>query len=276
MDQLSQLIARFTVKAGVFYTGELCGLSAFEDEQSLQGHIHILTQGKLTIIRPGSKDICLDEPGIVFFPRPKAHRISARESDNAKVVCATVEYGTGATNPISQALPDVLVLPFSKVEQLEHNLSWLIAESVCDDYGKHAIMDRLMEVLIISLLRHLVQENQLSTGLLAGLAHPQLAKVLQAIHQSPEQAWSVEELADVALMSRSKFSPLFKQVLGQTPLDYLTAWRVNIAQSLLLQGKPVSVVANEVGYDSSSTLSRAFNKTCHMSPKAWLQEAANK
>lgn len=270
MDQLSQLISTFTIKAGVFYTGKLCGISAFGEQSTLEGHIHIVKSGTLTLIQKGAPDQVLSEPGLVFFPRPKSHRISAKESDNAEVVCATVQYGFGATSPVAQALPDVVVLPFSKAPKLAGSLQWLLNESQLEEIGRHAIMDRLMEVLIISLLRYLVNEKQIATGLLAGLAHPQIAKVIQALHSTPARSWTTEDMAQIALMSRSKFSPLFKQILGQTPLDYLTQWRVNLAQQLLLAGKPVAFVANEVGYESSSTLSRAFQKTTQMSPKLWL------
>ena len=78
-------------------------------------------------------------------------------------------------------------------------------------------------------------------------------------------------MAEIALMSRSKFAEVFKEVIGQTPNDYLLEWRVSVAQSLLLKGKSVSLVANSVGYETASALSRVFRKKLELSPKEWLE-----
>jgi len=108
--------------------------------------------------------------------------------------------------------------------------------------------------------------------LLAGLGHPQLSKVILAIQSAPEQPWGLIEMADIALMSRSKFAELFKRIVGQSPGDYVIDWRVIVAKNLLLQGKPVSLVANAVGYENGSTLARVFRKKLGLSPKEWLEQ----
>lgn len=270
MDQLSQIINNFSIQAGVFYTGKLCGLSSFE-QPAIEGHIHILKSGQLKITGLNQEDIELNEPSIVFFPRPKSHRLVASESDQAEVICATVQYGVGNVNPVAQALPNVLVLPLSEATQLLNNLDWILSEAFDQRLGSQSVLNRLMEIFIVSLLRHLIEHNKIEQGMLAGMAHKQLNKVLNALHCQPEVNWTIESMADIALMSRAKFAPLFKEVIGQTPLEYLTQWRVSMAQKRLLDGKSVAIVANEVGYESPSTLSRAFMKTCKLSPKAWLK-----
>jgi len=270
MDQLSQIISTFSIQAGVFYTGKLCGLSSFESE-AIEGHIHILKSGRLSISGIGQQELTITEPSIIFFPRPKSHRLLANESDQAQVTCATVQYGVGQVSPVAQALPEVLVLPLSQAPQLMTNLDWILNEALQQQQGGQAIMNRLMEIFIVAMLRFLIEENKIEQGMLAGMAHAQLAKVLTALHTSPALNWSLDEMAELALMSRAKFSPLFKSVIGQTPNDYLTSWRVGLAQQLLLDDKPVGLVAHSVGYDSPSTLSRAFQKHCQMSPKAWLK-----
>lgn len=270
MDQLSQIISTFSIQAGVFYTGKLCGLSSFENE-AIEGHIHILKSGRLSISGIGQQDLMITEPSIVFFPRPKSHRLLANESDQAQVICATVQYGIGQVSPVAQALPELLVLPLNQAPQLMRNLDWILDEALQQQQGGQAIMNRLMEIFIVAMLRFLIVENKVEQGMLAGMAHLQLAKVLTSLHATPEHAWSLDEMAELALMSRAKFSALFKKVIGKTPNDYLTSWRVGVAQQLLLDEKPVGLVAHSVGYDSPSTLSRAFQKHCQMSPKAWLK-----
>ena len=222
MDQLSQIIQDFSIQAGVFYTGQLCGLSTFGEESQVEGHIHILHQGTLLLSDNNGDKQVLDEPSIVFFPRPRQHRLTATESDNAEVICATVQYGIGQQSPLTQALPDVIILPLRQATALNDSFAWMVNEALSDNLGKQTILNRLMEVFIVCLLRYLIANQKIEQGLLAGLSHPFLSKVISAIHNQPAHPWGLDEMAEVALMSRSKFSPLFKQVLGETPNDYLT------------------------------------------------------
>lgn len=67
-------------------------------------------------------------------------------------------------------------------------------------------------------------------------------------------------MAELALMSRSKFSDLFKRIVDQSPGDYVIDWRIIVAKGLLQQSKPVALVANAVGYENSSALARIFRK----------------
>ena len=119
-----------------------------------------------------------------------------------------------------------------------------------------------------------MDSGKLTQGVLAGLAHAQLSKVIMAIHQRPEEAWRLEDMMGLAHMSRSKFADEFRQVVGQSPGDYLIEWRVAVAQNLLKRGKPVGWVANEVGYETPSALARVFRKKTGLSPKQWLKQVS--
>ena len=271
MDQLSQVIDRFALQAGVFYSGKLCGLSSFNHGSLIEGHLHLLRRGSLSVIGLEKEKIRLDKATIIFVPRPLKHSLLADESDDAELICASIKYGTGSSNLLANALPDVLILPVEQLPFLQTNVDWLLDEADKQLQGRQAIMNRLMEVFIINMLRSLIDNGKLGSSMLAGLVHPQLKNVLHHIHNAPEQAWSLEKMAEIALMSRSKFAEVFKEVIGQTPNDYLLEWRVSVAQSLLLKGKSVSLVANSVGYETASALSRVFRKKLELSPKEWLE-----
>lgn len=105
------------------------------------------------------------------------------------------------------------------------------------------------------------------TGVLAGLADPRLAKALTALHEAPRRAWSLEDLADAAGMSRTRFAAHFRAVVGKTPMDYLTGWRMTLARQLLAKGKPVKSVAAQVGYDSAAAFSRVFARVTGRPPR---------
>jgi AraC-like DNA-binding protein len=272
MDHLSQIIDRFSLQAGVFYTGKLCGLSHFTEGGALEGHIHLLRSGSLSILGLDKSTMVLDKPSIIFLPRPTKHSLKARDTDNAELICATVTYGSDSSNLLANALPDLLVLPLEQSPFLQTNIDWIITEAGVEQQGRQAVMNRLMEIFIINMMRSLITKGELAQGMLAGLMHSQLKNVLQQLHNHPEAHWSLDKMAEIALMSRSKFAEVFKVVIGQTPNDYLVSWRVAVAQSLLKQGKNVSVVANSVGYETASALARVFRKQINMSPKAWLEK----
>lgn len=132
-------------------------------------------------------------------------------------------------------------------------------------------MDRLFELLVIQLLRHVLEKRIVNRGMLAGLADPRLARALHVIHHQPGDAWTVESLANTANMSRANFAAQFREVIGQSPADYLLDWRIGLAQKRLRDGQPIARVADEVGYDSASALARAFRRKTGASPRDWLR-----
>jgi transcriptional regulator GlxA family with amidase domain len=134
------------------------------------------------------------------------------------------------------------------------------------------MLDKLSDIFLLQVLRYVLKNGLLSQGIFAGLTHPQLAVVVNAINAEPEKQWSVERLAELAAMSRSKFASVFKETIGQPPNDYITDLRVSIAQNMLKLDKPVSLIANEVGYEHGSALARVFRKKLGLSPKEWLQK----
>ena len=79
-------------------------------------------------------------------------------------------------------------------------------------------------------------------------------------------------MANIALMSRSKFAAVFKDNIGRPPNEYITELRLTLAQELLKKKKPVNIVANEVGYEHGSALARVFKKKLGLSPKEWIQK----
>ena len=271
MDQLSVILQRFSMNTDVFFTGNLCGITSFDREQN-QGHIHLLRNGELTIIDESGHSRIINEPTVLFFPTPHAHRIIASEDNPPELVCANIIYNEATSNPIADALPPLLCFKLSDCQKMNQTAHWLFDEAFDDKCGKQPMINSLTDIFIIQVLRHVLGKNIMQHGLLAGLAHPQISKVLLAIHDVPQHQWGLEEMADIALMSRSKFADLFKRIVGQSSGDYLIEWRIVVAKTLLQQNKSVALVANAVGYENGSALARVFRKKLGMSPKQWLEK----
>lgn len=264
------LLSQFGVRANLFYSGKLCGISSY-DGADLRGHVHLLQAGTVILKGPGASDRLLDRPSLIFLPRPSRHQLIADEVDGAQLLCAQLAFDGGASNPISASLPDLLVLPLDELPLLADTLKWLFSEAAGGHCGREAVLDRLFELLIILLFRHLLDHHQLSTGLMAGLADVRLARSLLQMHDAPQRAWSVAELASQSNMSRAAYAVHFRSVLGQTPADYLLSWRISLAQKRLREGRPITLIADEVGYESPSALARAFRRKTGFSPRDWMK-----
>ncbi|WP_413693927.1 AraC family transcriptional regulator [Psychromonas sp. KJ10-2] len=269
MDQLSSILQRFSMNTEVFFTGNLCGISHL-DKQDSQGHLHLLRSGELTIIDEQGKSLLFNQPTVLFVPLPHAHRIVGSVENPPQLVCAKVVYDQTQSNPIANSLPHLLHFNFNDCPNINKTAQWLFEEAFQDKCGRLPMLSALTDIFIIHILRFVLSNKLMEHGLLAGLAHPQLAKVLVAIQAKPEYSWGLQEMADIALMSRSKFADLFKRVVGQSPGDYLVDWRISVAKTLLKENKSVALVANSVGYENGSALARIFRKKLGLSPKEWL------
>lgn len=267
MDRLSTLLSHFGVNAGTFHSGAFCGISVHENEPV--GHVHLLQAGEL-LLQPGrEREIRLTEPSLIFFPRPFTHRMFADEAMDTRLVCASLTFDGGSGNALAAALPDYLVLKLTDIPELGNILEWLFKEAFEGHCGRVAVMDRLFELLVILLLRHLISSREQQPGMIAGLADPRLSRALNLIHEQPHKPWSVAELASLANLSRAGFAEQFRRVVGQTPADYLLSWRVSLAQKRLREGRPIALIAEEVGYESPSALARAFRRKTGLSPREW-------
>jgi AraC-like DNA-binding protein len=131
----------------------------------------------------------------------------------------------------------------------------------------------LAEVLFIQVLRaHIASGPERNKGWLRAIFDPQMGTALSAIHDSVNTPWTVESLAGAAGMSRSAFAARFKEQLGQTPLEYVTEWRMQKAMQLLQQrDKKLIDVARSVGYDSDAAFSKAFKRVVGANPGEYLK-----
>ena len=270
MDKLTSLLSHFSLHAGVFYTGNICGIHDFAQD-SARGHIHLIKRGPVHVIGVRQENFEITEPTLLFLPRPDTHRLVADDRTGADVVCATVQFGGGGRNPITDSLPSVVMVRLTALAGVEALLGLMFDEAFAEHNGRQAVLDRLCEVLMIRLLRHCIEQGLTQGGTLAGLADTRLAKALAAMHADPAQARDLSSMAALAGMSRARFAVRFRAVTGETPADYLASWRVMTAQGLLKKGRQLKHVANDVGYGSASALTRAFVRKLGCSPTEWLK-----
>jgi len=269
VNSLDLLLSHFSLHAGVFYTGNICGRHDFEKDP-MRGHLHVIKRGRVKLLGVERQTFEINEPTLIFLPRPDDHRLIADNQAGAEVVCGTVFFDGGGRNPITDSLPNVVLIKLSQAQGLAPILDLMFEEAFKQDDGKQAALNRLCEILIIRLLRHCISMKLAAGGILAGFADVRIAKALQAIHADSARQWTLDDMAEVAGMSRARFAVLFKTLTGTTPANYLASWRLMMAQKLMKKGLALKLIAIDVGYGGSSTLARAFMRMLGCTPLEWL------
>jgi AraC-like DNA-binding protein len=190
------------------------------------------------------------------------------------VVCGFLHSEDVLFDPGLRVFPPVFVVrppPGPAAEWVRANLQYALDLADASPLGPEAVATRLPELLLTEVLRlHLRSAPAIDTGLLAGLRDPVLLPALAALHAEPQRRWTVPELAAASATSRSQLDQRFREVLGRSPIRYLTEWRMHLAEDLLATTDlGVAVVARRVGYDAEEAFSRAFKRLQGSSPAHW-------
>ena len=242
-----------------------------------------LTGGDCFLLARGTSIVLRDSPRT----RPKwtFREIGARANGNVAlcggggapttIVCGSLSFDEASLKPISQLLPNFILMKADQARTLAlHNTVQALASEMAEQApGSEVVATRLAEVLVIQLLRaHIASGPSRSKGWLRAVFDPQLGTALSALHDKVNAPWTVELLAESAGMSRSAFAARFKELLGQTPLEYVTEWRMQKAIQLLEQrDKKLPEVARLVGYESDAAFSKAFKRIVRANPGEYLR-----
>ena len=191
------------------------------------------------------------------------------------VVCGYLHSRDPLFDPRLRALPPLFVVrpPEGPVAAwVRSSIEYALARSsALSDAAESSADTRLTELLFIEILRlHLASAPATDRGWIGALRDPVLAPALALLHGDPARKWTVSELATEAATSRSLLDERFRQVLGRSPIRYLTDWRMHLAVELLGSADlSVAQIARRVGYESEEAFSRAFKRGLGMPPSVW-------
>ena len=186
----------------------------------------------------------------------------------------TYELEGEVSRRLLKALPPLLVLP---ADSWDSPLVELLAEEIVkDDPGQEAVLDRLLDLLLIAVLRAwFARPDAEAPGWYRAYGDPVVGKALRLIHDDPARQWTVAELASEAGVSRAALARRFTELVGEPPMAFLTDWRLSLAADLLLEpDATIGSVAHRVGYGSSFALSTAFKRVRGISPRQYRLAAA--
>jgi AraC-like DNA-binding protein len=142
--------------------------------------------------------------------------------------------------------------------------------------GGFLIAEHLAHMMLVQALRlHLAEGPKGGVGWLFALADKQMGAAIGAMHDDPAHGWTLQSLAERAGMSRSTFAAKFKETVGDSPMEYLTRWRMLLAGKRLTHSSdPVSAIALSLGYESESAFSTAFKRVMGCSPRRYGRSGA--
>ncbi len=306
MDVLSDILQSIYLGGGVYFRCEFSAPWGMEIKPTPVAEFHIIVSGNCWLRMPGrSNPIPLQGGDLVAFPHGNAHSLvdtpegvalpaeqilQGQNLDHygpvtyggnglpATVLCGYFRFDRDNPHPMVAALPPLIHIRGTDrydFAWLQTALNFMIHETKAARPGAEAVVNRLAEVLFVQMVRAYIEQSEAPPGMLAAIADKQIGAALQLMHQAPQHPWTLATLAQRGAMSRSAFAARFNLLVGQTPMQYLTFWRMQKAKELLQdKGLSTATVAERVGYRSDAAFSRVFKKAIGMGPGAFRRDVA--
>ena len=229
--------------------------------------LHFVASGQ-AVLDAGNGPETLTSGALAIVPGKLTHTLSnATSNESARLVCGTFSYEGCVTHPLFEHLPPIVMQPDVDDIWLKHSMRMLAEETHAGRAGAAAIVDRSVEIVLIQALRQCIEQGTHDVAFFTAMSDRSLARALAAIHAEPSANWTVEKLAREALLSRTAFATHFHEVVGTSPLQYLTSWRMLLASQLLRQpGVTITEVAGRVGYRSEGSFGKVFKRSTGISP----------
>lgn len=265
---------------------------------------HMITEGECYVERGDGPAVRLMAGDVVLFPQGDAHRMCSQPGvapasggrplcdvlarrprqlsyggggQTTRLVCGYLACDARLASMLLTGLPPVVrvnVRGSNAGSWLEASLRYALVEARSPRLGGAGVLAKLAELLFIEVLRlYMNEQGEGRTGWLVGVGDRIVGGALNAMHESPARAWTLDELARTAGSSRSVLAERFQHLVGSSPIKYLTQWRMLLASSLLRDSDaPLARIAGDVGYQTDTAFSRAFRREFGSPPAAWRKK----
>jgi AraC-like DNA-binding protein len=297
MDALSTILEATRLRSVVYSKFPLSapwGLDIVKDENSQfwrlvsgsctvgspDGHVIELAEGDLVFIPHGSAHWIADKSTSLRMPSPefvKARRAGVNVfnggGDVTTLIAGHFEFDYLPLHPFLKDLPPIIHIRqyVTDNQLLLKQVTQLMLEELNDEKpGSSVMLKNLSEIMFINIIRAYLEQAIPDTGFLSALNDPRISKALKMMQDSPQNDWTLESLASEIGMSRSVFFNRFKKLVHETPLSYLTNWRIRQAQKLLTtDNSNISEIAASIGYQSESAFNRIFKSKTGQTPAVY-------
>lgn len=293
MDTLSDVLNLMRLRGCVYFLRDFAAPWGMEMPDGPYAQFHMITRGRcwlsfdgdtlelasgdVVVFPRGEGHLLLDNPDTTPVPGRKvleAHMgkqpIFADGGERTRLLCGHFEFDRSFRHPLADELPRLIHIKGLSGDQpdwFDAVTHFLIRETGAEHPGASTVVDRLAEVLFIQVLRAYLLLHRPLHGFLGAIRDGQINRALRAIHAGFGSELTLADIGREAGMSRSNLALRFKEILGETPMDYVTRWRMLKAQELLkASGYSLSDIAERVGYKSESAFSHTFKKQFGQSP----------
>lgn len=248
----------------------------------------LLATGDLVLLPHGLGHVLASGPGVPTVPVdqsvaasapvvPFEHRLEGPGA-RSRLICGRFGFAGALAPRMMAVLPRLIHVPgraANPQDGLNIAARFLLYEAQNPTPGSAIMISRLMDLIFIQAVRDWGRRSPTNLSWLGGLGDAQIGRALSAIHRDPARPWSVAALAAEAGLSRSAFAIRFAEVVGQTPLRYVTSWRLDRAADYLRGGTArIAEIATLTGYGSEPAMSRAFKQQFGVSPAQYRRDAA--
>lgn len=195
--------------------------------------------------------------------------------NGCRFICGYIGCDIRPYNPFISSLPRLLLGRSAASGWLSHLVQHAVSETETRDAGGETVLAKLAELMFVQVIRQYANElPPESRGWLSGLRDPHVGHALSLVHARPASDWTIESLAVAVGMSRSAFAKRFAHFVGDSPIQYLARWRMQLA-ARRLENPQVSIAQAgvEVGYESEAAFNRAFKKVMGVPPGMWRRGA---
>jgi AraC-like DNA-binding protein len=288
MDALSSILKASRLEAMFCSQHTFRGDWGFNVVQTANAQFWRVSKGACSVGLPGGPAVDLQTGDIVLIPHGAPHWVANKQStpitnfeqhfetqaarvDGEETTVAAGYFGFDdqQQHPFIKDLPPLLHISSYGIKNqhfLEHICYLMVTELDGDKPGSQIMLKGLAEMLFISIIRTYLQQQAPEKGFISALADPQISQALELMHQRPSEDWTVETLGKQVGMSRTLFFNRFKFLVGETPVAYLTNWRINRAKEMLASGMERVDVAERVGYQSEAAFNRVFKMKTGVTP----------
>lgn len=293
MDIFQEHLVRARASGGVFARSVAVAPWGLRLPGSIQLAVHAVIQGHAWIwvegggagleLRPGDLALVRGGPDHFIahemdakcvlpedFRTQHSSAVTEHDPRAAVFLCGAYRFAGDIGAGLVNALPPVLSIP-SRLDHPVHGVVSLLSRELSQsEPGRQTVLDRLLDVLVVLGLRAGLASSSSAPAWFRGASDPRLSRALQAMHADTTKHWTVAELARMSNMSRATFARVFQEVLGEAPMRYLTNWRMTVARDLLRSHeRPLSEVAEKVGYSSLYAFATAFRRHHGQPPGRW-------
>jgi AraC-like DNA-binding protein len=227
----------------------------------------------MVVIHPGQRCTTLSGDDLRFEMSLGVRTWGNSPSGATRSVICAYEGRSEVSARLLDALPTMLVLRADEWETALVDL--LAAEAGNDGPGQEAYLDRLLDLLLIAVLRTWFDRDENAPTWWHAEHDPVVGPALKLIYNNPAHPWTVANLAAAVGSSRAVFASRFTEQVGEPPIAFLTSWRLALAADLLRSSQAtIAAVARQVGYSTPFALSSAFKRAYGVSPNTYRANAA--